>query len=456
MAGIGFELRKLLDKPGYYGLVRAYFYAGVIGSGPWVLSIIGILIVGFMSIGAVSPQFMVTQFQVSVTYLILSSLMLTGFIQLAFTRFISDWLYKELDTHVLPNFNGALLLTTAVSGLFGLFMLWLFFDDTDMAYRLFMLSGFVILCDIWLATVLLSGIKQYHAILWNFAIGYLVAVAAAYLLRPYGLDGLLLGFILGHFVLLFGMIFIIVRHFPAGHFIAFEFMRPGIMYVRLIWIGFLYNFGVWIDKILFWFFPDTSEHIVGPLRASLIYDLPIFLAYLAIIPGMAVFIMRIETDFSEYYEKFFDSVRNGGSLRRIEELGAGMQYAVRQGISEIIMVQSIAVLFIFLLGEKLLHWLNISILYLPLLYVDLVAAGLQVVFLGILTVLFYLDKLRLVLWLCILFVVSNIVLTSASLYFGASYYGYGFALSLLITVLVGMRILSNKLMLLEYETFMLQ
>ncbi len=456
MAGIGFELRKLLDKPGYFGLVRAYFYAGVIGSGPWVLSIIGILIVGFMSVGVVSPQLMVTQFQVSVTYLILSSLILTGFIQLAFTRFISDWLYKELDTHVLPNFNGVLLITTVISGLFGLLMLWLFFDDTSLAYRLFMLSGFVSLCDIWLATVLLSGLKQYHAILWNFAIGYAIAVSVAYLLRPYGLEGLLFGFVLGHFVLLFGMIFIVVQHFPAEHFIDFEFLRPGVMYVRLIWIGFLYNFGVWIDKLLFWFFPDTSEHIIGPLRASLIYDLPIFLAYLAIIPGMAVFIVRIETDFAEYYEKFFDTVRNGGSLKRIEELGTGMQYAVRQGISEIVMVQSIAVLFIFLLGEKLLLWLNISLLYLPLLYVDLVAAGLQVVLLGILNVLFYLDKLRIILWLCVLLVLSNFMLTAVTLYLGATYYGYGFVLSLLITVLVGMRVLSNKLRLLEYETFMLQ
>jgi uncharacterized membrane protein len=456
MAGIGFALRKLLDKPGYFGLIRGYLYAGVIGSGPWVLSIIGILIVGFLSLGAVSPQFMITQFQVSVTYLILASLVLTGFIQLSFTRFISDWMYKKLDLQVLPNFNGALLLTTGVSGLFGLLMLWLFFADTGLLYRIFMLSGFVILCDIWLSAVLLSGLKQYHAILATFAAGYAVVVAVAFMLRSFGLEGLLFGFILGHFVLLFGMIFIIVRFFPADKFIAFEFLGSKVMSARLIWIGFLYNFGVWIDKIIFWFHPDTGQHIIGPLRASLIYDLPIFLAYLAIIPGMAVFIVRLETDFAEYYEKFFNAVRSGGSLKQIEELGTGMQYAVRQGILEIVMVQAIAVLFVFLLGEKLLYWLNISSLYLPLLYVDLVAAGLQVVFLGILNVLFYLDKLRIVLWLCLLFVISNIAFTALSLDLGAAYYGYGFALALLITVLAGMHLLSKKLTLLEYEVFMLQ
>ena len=43
MAGIGFELRKLLKKQTYGGLIQAYAFAGVISSGPWVLSIIGIM-----------------------------------------------------------------------------------------------------------------------------------------------------------------------------------------------------------------------------------------------------------------------------------------------------------------------------------------------------------------------------------------------------------------------------
>jgi len=79
-----------------------------------------------------------------------------------------------------------------------------------------------------------------------------------------------------------------------------------------------------------------------------------------------------------------------------------------------------------------------------------------VVLLGVLNILFYLDKRHIVVFLCTIFLVSNIALTSLSLYLGASFYGYGFALSLLITVLAGMQLLSRKLELLEYETFMLQ
>ena len=45
MAGIGFELRKMLRRKTLLGLMQAYTYAGLIGAGPWVLSIVGILLI---------------------------------------------------------------------------------------------------------------------------------------------------------------------------------------------------------------------------------------------------------------------------------------------------------------------------------------------------------------------------------------------------------------------------
>ena len=94
MAGIGFELRRMLRKDTLLGLVQAYAYASVIGSGPWVLSIVGILLIGIFSASVVIPGSLVTQFQTSVTYLVACSLIYTGLVQLAFTRFISDRLFE--------------------------------------------------------------------------------------------------------------------------------------------------------------------------------------------------------------------------------------------------------------------------------------------------------------------------------------------------------------------------
>lgn len=50
MAGIGFELRKMLKRDSLLGLLRAYTYAGIISSGPWILSIVGILLIGILTL----------------------------------------------------------------------------------------------------------------------------------------------------------------------------------------------------------------------------------------------------------------------------------------------------------------------------------------------------------------------------------------------------------------------
>jgi uncharacterized membrane protein len=207
---------------------------------------------------------------------------------------------------------------------------------------------------------------------------------------------------------------------------------------------------------MFWYFAPTSDQIIGLLRASLIYDLPVFLSYLSIIPGMAVFLVRIETDFVEYYDKFYDAVRGGGSLEYIESMRDEMVYSIQQGLGEIAKIQTLAVLATFVAGPALLRSLEISELYLPLLYVQVIGAGLQVGLMAILNVFFYLDQRRVVLMLCIEFVLLNVLLTSFTLWFGAALYGYGFTLSVLITLCTGLVMLSRQLNRLEYETFMLQ
>jgi len=457
MAGIGFELRRLLRKNTLLGLVEAYAYAGIIGSGPWVFSIIGILLVGIFSASIVVPSALVTQFQTSVTYLVASSLILTGLVQLAFTRFVSDRLFEKKREVILPNLNGLMLLVVMVASVLGTLSLFLLLPELGLLYRLLMLAGFVLMCAVWVMTVFLSGMKRYKAIVILFGCAYALIVLVALWLRPYGLEGLLAGFVFGHLILLAGMWVLTVREFnPQGKLISFEFARPEVLYPSLMAIGLLYNLGIWVDKFMFWYFPPTSDPIIGQLRASLIYDLPVFLSYLSIIPGMAVFLVRIETDFVEYYDKFYDAVRSGGSLEYIESMRDEMVYSIQQGLSEIGKIQTLAVLVTFVAGPALLQWLGISELYLPLLFVQVFGAGLQVGLMAILNVLFYLYQRRIVLFLCLEFVGLNILLTAITLWLGAALYGYGFALSVLITLAPALTLLSRQLNRLEYETFMLQ
>ncbi|MEO9334217.1 exopolysaccharide Pel transporter PelG [Ectopseudomonas guguanensis] len=453
MAGIGFELRKILSKDSYTSTMRAYLYAGLISSGPWVLSIISVMLIGVLSLGAVLPETLIGQFLVTVTYLMASSLILTGGLQLFFTRFVSDRLFEKRLDLILPNLVGILLLVTIVSGLLAICVLGLLFDQS-FSYRLLVMANFVVLCNLWLVIIFLSGMKAYNRILGVMFLGYALMVASAYLLRFLNIDGLLLGLLIGHSSLLFIFLFDILREYPAERLVAFDFLKRRQVFVSLLLTGLCYNLGIWIDKFIFWFNPSTSEAVIGPLRASILYDLPIFLAYLSIIPGMAVFLVRIETDFAEWYERVYEAIRGGETLQHIGWLKEQMILAIRQGLMEICKVQGLTLVLLFLLAPQLLSWLGISLYYLPLFYIDVIGVSIQVVFMALLNVFFYLDKRAIVLELCVLFVLANGALTLFSQMLGPTFFGYGFTLSLLLCVLLGLYRLNEALDDLEFETFM--
>lgn len=456
MAGIGFELRKLLREESYFGLIRAYGYAGLIGSGPWVLSILAVMALGLLSLAAVADAREVVQFLVSVTYLVAFSLILTGTLQLLFTRYVADRLFEKRRDVILPNLIGLMTLVNAAAGLIGLVVLWLWFGGTSPLYRVEMLAAFVLLCSVWCLTVFVAGMKAYRLVLWAFALGYGLTVAAGLALRSFGLEGLLGGFVLGQAVLLFLLLALVLRDYPGDRLFAFDLRRADQTHRSLIFTGLFYNLGIWVDKLLFWYNPNTSEAVIGPLRASPIYDLPIFLAYLSIIPGMAIFLMRMETDFAERYDAYYNAIRGGDTLSHIQAQLARMVESVRSGIYDILKIQGITVVTLILIGPRLLAWLGFSQLYVPLFNIDIVAVGVQVLFLAILNVLFYLDRLRPALWLCLLFVVSNFLLTLLSQQLGAVFYGYGYALSLTLVSLAGIVVLDREFSRLTYKTFMLQ
>jgi uncharacterized membrane protein len=456
MAGIGFELRKILRRETLTGVARAYAYAGLISSGPLILSIFGILIIGVLSLASVIPKFAIVEFQVSVTYIIALSLILTGPLQLSFTRFISDRLFEKRADLVLSNYNGVVLVSTIASGLLGFIAMAVAFRAEPLVYQLLMIAGFVVVSNVWIAVIFLSSVKQYRQILFVFLIGYACTVAFALLLNGQGLVGLLGGFVAGHLVLLGGLSGLIYRDYQSTRFISFEVFRKRFAYPSLALVGLLFNLGVWLDKFMFWYAPGTGSKVIGPLHASVIYDIPVFIAYVCVMPGMATFLVRIEADFVEYYDAFFDAVRNGATLRHINDMRDMMVGSVRTGLYEIIKVQAIVLLLIVAFGQRLLEALHISALYMPLLIVDVVSASLQVLLLGLLNVFFYLDGRRIVLKLTAAFVVLNGLFTGITLWLGPASYGYGFALALLVVVIAAVTVLDRKFASLEYETYMLR
>lgn len=455
MTSIGSEIRKILGRDSYWSVLRAYGYAGLVSGGPWVLSILSIMMIGILAVILGVAQGEVNAFQICVTYLMAGSLIWTGGMQLMFTRFVADQTYANNKAEVLPNLFGVLLITMAGGAVWAAPFIFLSFDG-PFIQELLLLSNFVVLNGLWITLIFLSGMKAYRRIVWTLVKGYSLGIVVALVASSWALNGLLLGVLIGHGYLLFSFLHHIVREYPGHSLLKFDFLHNRSNFYILFAVGTLYYLAVWVDKFIFWFVPVTSEAVIGPLRASIIYDLPIFLAYLFILPGMAVFLVTMEADFAEQHERFYRAVREGDTLMHIEYRRDQMVYAARQGIYEIFKVQGLTVVLCLLWGRELLHAVGISPLYIHLFYIDVVAVSVQVLLMAILNVLFYLDARREVLLITACFFITNLVFTFATLHLGAETFGYGFAASVTLSAFLSLFILSRKFNRLEYETFMLQ
>ena len=177
MAGIGFELRKYLQDDTFTGSAKAYGFAGLISAGPWVLSILGVMLIGIVAVSMSLVDDQVRQFTTSVTWLMGASLILTGFLQLMFTRFVADRLYERQFEIINSNLFGALLLSVVVSVVVGGVLAATLFEES-LAYEVLMIANLAALSAVWIAVIFVAGLRRFKIILWTFAIAYAVTVSS--------------------------------------------------------------------------------------------------------------------------------------------------------------------------------------------------------------------------------------------------------------------------------------
>lgn len=454
MAGIGFELRRILKRRTYFSLLKAYGFAGIVSSGPWLLSIFGILLLGFLAVSQNEHSSAVIDFQVSVTYLIMSSLIFTGPVQLLFTRYIADMLFARQKKAVISIILMMIASICTLGIIVACVIAILFFGNTPVLYQFLMGTGFVELCGVWILTIMGTSLKDYKALVAWYLVAYTtIVIAGIYLGADQGLYGYLLAFDLGQGILLMSLGAMVIRQFPGMLSFPGKLLSTQRMFWSLAWIGLFFNAAVWVDKILFWFTPDTSALVIGPLRASPIYDVPIFLSYLLIVPGLAIFLFRLETDFVEAYEAYNRAIVEGGNYSELLIAKQGMINATRTGLWDIAKVQGITVIFAIAFTPQILSLLGYPVSYSRIFQFDVIGVSLQLLFMSILNVYFYMDLRGRSVLMTLSFFLGNVIFTWLSLEGGPFFYGMGFMFSLFIADVLGLFLLQRDLRDIDFITF---
>lgn len=455
MAGIGFEIRKILKKGDVTSIFKAYAYAGAIGTGPWFIAILFTLLSGFIAALFIPNIEIVRQYQVSVTYIVSMSLILTGSIQLSLTRYMADRIFERDMQRIRPNLYGALLISMGGTFLLSILSVPLLFKGIDLLFQIVFILSLTTLSGLWISNILLSSLKNYKYIFWTFFISYgSLLILAPIFGKIWELNGLISAFFLSNLLLFSLLTGYLIYTYPSEKIIEFDFLRKKRRYPLYMLTGFFYNLGIWMDKFVFWISPHTSYTVIGPLRASVVYDLPVFFAYLTIVFGMATLFFRIEADFYEDYDKYYRAVREGETLERIITLAKNLAKNTKQYIWDILKTQIIASIVIYMLAEELFSALSISYIYIYTFSILLVGTLLLLLFISFLIILFYFDRQKETVYLTLIFLVLNGLLSYISILLGPFFYGYGFTLALLISNIIAFLFLRRFIRRINYETFM--
>src|SRR5580658_1324703 len=114
MAGIGFELRKLLARDDLIGIAEGYGHAAIATSGPWLFTILALGAILFLGAPNAPPSELAV-FRLIIVYNFSFSLVLTAPVGIVMTRYLADSIYAKDVEQAPAALLGGLLITYAAA-----------------------------------------------------------------------------------------------------------------------------------------------------------------------------------------------------------------------------------------------------------------------------------------------------------------------------------------------------
>lgn len=450
MAGVGFELNKLMRQKTYTSLLRAFGLSGIIAGGPWIIAVSSLALLGHYLDGILDHRD-VRLFFVTISVIYGTSLVAVGPFQLIMTRYTSDQLYKRETDPIFGCFLQFLSWAAFIFFVIG-FGMFYFFVNTPLLFRLSAAMLFVLVGCIWLCSVFLSGIKNYKELVRGFFIGFIVCVALGWgLAKVSGVSGCMFGMVLGHLVIFLHLVRMIYLEAGLNFNAKFDsILIIGKRYYELAFCGLFYNLGIWIDKFLFWWAnPEGSEQISGFLFSAPVYDPVVYFSFLSIIPGISFFLLKVETGLVYHMADFIDKILNKGSLKDINESKKRILDSLTLNIGQLIKLQGLVTGILILSAGNVLEILGLTKIQTGVFQISLLGTFVLVIFMALLLVLYYMDQRKPAMITCLVFLVVNTIVTLVTISMGVQYYGVGFLAANIAALIVGLYYVDKNLDLLE-------
>jgi polysaccharide biosynthesis protein PelG len=436
MAGIGFELRKLFNEQGLISSVKAYAFSSITTIGPMVLCMVMIVGMQWMMVDANTSYSERELFLATVVYAFIFSVLITGGISMLLTRFIADMMYLQKLEHLMSSFYGAVSICLPI----GMVSAWTFMYRIPVSFEFKLASYFLFaeLIIIWIQAVHLSALKDYKRIVRNFAIGICLAMGLAWFMlyhTPYAsATAVIAALDIGFFVIVMMCAIHFEQRFPnKSSRIYFDFISYFRKFPSLFLIGTFLYAGVYIHSFVYWLGPH-GRLVAEQFAISPFYDLPVFYAYLTVVPTLVTFVVSVETVFYEKFRHYYDRILNGGTFKEIEIAKKDMQRTLVQEISFLMEVQLLFTILSIAIGVKVLPAIGFTMEQLETFNILVLGYYLFIIAFIIMLLLLYFDDRKGVLMISGLYVVLNTLFSYWTMIEGFDGLGMFIASFLILTI----------------------
>jgi len=319
MAGIGFELKKLFRATGVIGTLKAYGYTGIITAGPMLLGIFYL-----MGISLIGARFGMSEnnrqlLTCMITYSLLFSLLVTGTISMAVTRYVADMLYSEKEKDVISSLVGVLTITLPLGDI--IYAMFLLFAGIRFEYVVLNLLLVSELMTTWILMNYMSAIKNYKGILIGYVFAVLVSLVGSYIgcIVFEATIGVLLIFVcLGYGIMMCIDFVLLYGYFPESGNNYFDFLHWFDEYKSLMVIGLFTSVGLYSHLVIAWM-SDIGIQVQGVYYGAPEHDVAALFAFLTMIVTNINFVASVEVHFYPKYRHYYDLFNGKGYVNEIQQ-----------------------------------------------------------------------------------------------------------------------------------------
>lgn len=317
MAGIGFELNKIYGRKTLAANVWGTIYATMTTVGPAVISAVLMLALVLLLENSGLTMLESRFFIATATYAFVIATLVAVLYATPVSRYISDCIFLNKESEICPSAFGVLALSTVVSGILMLVLctgMYLTLGDVSLTFLVSYYFLGVLVTDGFSMMTYASALKHYKALTFSFffgmILGFLVYFVSDGLLGISKITSACLALTSCYFVVLFALVFQCVKAFglPKGNYFAFlSYFRK---YPKLTLAGIAYTLGLYTPTIIYWSCSPMGEW-VSIFHTFGIYDIALFMAIVANMPSLIIFVVKVETSFYEKYTGYVSALNNG-------------------------------------------------------------------------------------------------------------------------------------------------